>query len=94
MLMSPVPMVADTYVAHQRLTLRLDDRNGESERAIGTVYPATIPKRLLREVVAHLKPHLVGTIVSTIVRNRGEIAARQKHYLMLSTSENRRFHRI
>ena len=79
MLMSPVAMIADSYVAHQRLAFHLHNRNSEGKRSVRAVYPTTVAKGLLHEVVTNLEPHFICTIVSAIVRNRSEITARQNH---------------
>ena len=63
MLVTPVAVVADTYVAHQRLTFCLDDRDGEGKCTIRAVYVATVAKRLFHEVVADLEAHFIGPIV-------------------------------
>ena len=78
MLMPPIAVVADAYVAHQRLAFCLYDRDGEGKRSVRAVDVATVAKCLLSEMVADLEAYIIGTIVSTIVENRRKITARKE----------------
>ena len=85
MLVPPVAVVADANVLHLRLAFSLLDGNGEGKRTVRAVDVAAVAKSLLYKVVADLEAHLVGTIVSAIVGNRREVAARKeggRHYLL------------
>ena len=77
--MTPISVVADSHVAHHRLTFCLNDWNSKGERSRRAVNPATIAERLLREVVADLEPHFISTIVSAEVGDGREIATRKQH---------------
>lgn len=81
MLVTPVSMVADAYVAHHGSSLCLDDGNCQGECPRWAVYPATVAKRLFREMVTDLKAHFVAMMVGTVMRDGCKVAAGQKHLL-------------
>lgn len=91
---SPIPMFADANISQRCLSFLLDNWNCKGKCSRRTIYPTSVTKRLFREMVAHFEANFICMKERTIMGYWRKIAAGKKHYLMLSTSENRRFHRI
>lgn len=79
MQMPPVPVVADTDIAHQGMRRRLFYGDTKRKGTLWAVYQATVAEGLLAVMVVYLKLRLIGPKECRIMRYRSQIATRQYH---------------